>query len=122
MTNVHRSVFLKELKEHYPDLTGKLNSQESVFFREVAVFLEYVQHHIDNEDQENTKILLQRIDRYYTSGDRALSELIRNGVCEDMRFEDTKTKNRAWALLYLSPSLVKERESWISSMGEWARK
>ena len=122
MTNVHRSVFLKELKEQYPELADKLNAQDSLFFREVAVFLEYVQEHIESEDTESVRILLQRVDRYYCNGDKALHELIRNGVCEDMRFEDTKKKNRAWALEFLSPVLTKERESWIEKMGSWARK
>ena len=80
MTNVHRSVFLKELKEQYPELADKLNAQDSLFFREVAVFLQYVQEHIENEDTENARILLQRVDRYYCNGDKALHEFIRNGV------------------------------------------
>ena len=93
-----------------------------MFSREVAVFLEFVQRLIDSEDCQKVEVLLNRVDRYYSTGDRALNEFTRNGVCEDLRFEDTKVVNRSWALAYLSPALTRERELWIERMGPWARK
>lgn len=118
MNLIHRSIFLKEIKEHYPQLTSELNKQESMFDWEVSVFLKFVQERIDNGDQQNSRILLERVGRYYRSGDQALKEHIRNGVCEDMRFEDSKKIVRSWSKEYLSDPLKAERESWISLMGE----
>ena len=122
MQKIHRHMFLKEVKETYPERADDLNRQEGVFSREVAVFLEFVQRLIDSEDCQKVEVLLNRVDRYYSTGDRALNEFTRNGVCEDLRFEDTKVVNRSWALAYLSPALTRERELWIERMGPWARK
>ncbi len=117
MIKIHRSIFLKELKEAYPDLKAKLNNQDGMFCWEVNVFLKYVQNYIDIEDIENSKALLSRVNRYYSNGDKALIEFIRNGVCEDVKFEDSKKHYRSWALKYLSPELSKKRESWVNMMG-----
>ena len=117
MNRIHRSIFLKELKEAYPDLKQELNTQDGLFSFEVNVFLEYIQNYIDREDIENTKILLSRVNRYFSNGNKALIESIRNGICEDVKFEDSKKHYRSWALKYLSPQLRKERESWVNMMG-----
>ena len=117
MKKIHRSIFLKEIKDSYPFLRSQLNDQDGMFCYEVSVFLRFVQRNIDEEDHENTEILLARVNRYYSLGDKALVEHIRNGICEDVKFEDSKKHFRSWALKYLSPELRKERESWIKFMG-----
>jgi len=122
MTTIHRSVFLKELKDQYPELSDRLNSDQNMFERDVLVYLEFVQQHIDDGDRENTRIHLSRLARYYSDGNNALKEFIRNGVCEDMKFENTSEIERSCALDFLPRSLRDEREAWVDQMGSWARK
>lgn len=122
MSQVNRKIFLTELKEQFPDLEPLLDAQEGMFEWEVSVFLRYVQEQIDSGDKLITKIFLERVDRYYRTGDQALREFIRNGICEDMRFEDSKKITRSWAQEYLSRALKSERDTWIESMGAEFRK
>lgn len=69
---------MKEIKEFYPELRKKLNEQDGMLYLEVDVFLRFVQQYIDEGDQENTEILIERVNRYYQNGDKALHECIRN--------------------------------------------
>ena len=117
MNKIHRSIFLKELKEFYPELRKELNEQDGMFYLEVDVFLRFVQQCIDEGDHENTEILIERVNRYYQNGDKALHDCMRNGICEDVKFEDSKKTYRSWALEYLCPPLRKERDDWVSTMG-----
>lgn len=117
MNIIHRSIFLKEITELYPELRKKLNEQDGMLYFEVDVFLKFVQKCIDECKHKNTRILIGQVNRYYQNGDKALNELIRNGICENVKFEDSKKTSRSWALEYLCPSLRKERADWLSTMG-----
>jgi len=57
------------------------------------------------------------LNRFYLSGNKALHELIRNAVCEDLEFENTKKSDRHWAYDLLSEPLKKERIEWLKFMG-----
>lgn len=114
MSKIHRSIFLKEVKDIYPEIRQKLNQQGNFFMCEVDIFLKLVQKQIDNEELSNVKCSLALVNKYFLNGNRALVEFIRNGICEDVIFEDSKRHNRSWALKYLLPELRREREIWVN--------
>ncbi len=117
MSNLHRSEFLNEVKKFFPEVTDKFNQQDGLLSFEVDVFVQFTQNQIDSSSLEQTKLALILLDTYYQNGNKALHELIRNAVCEDLNFSDTNNTKRAWAYSFLSAQLKTERNSWLKFMG-----
>jgi len=89
MNKIHRSIFLKEVKEQFPQLRSELNFQDGLLYFEVQVFLKFVQACIDEGDRNKTRSVVSEVNRYFAQGTPALVEAIRIGICEDVRFEDS---------------------------------
>jgi hypothetical protein len=117
MSNLHRSEFLKEVKNFFPEVTDKINQQDGLLSFEVDVFVKFVQNQIDSNSLEQTKSAFTLLDKYYQNGNKALHELIRNAVCENLNFSDTNNCKRSWAYSFLSEQLKTERNSWLKFMG-----
>ena len=111
-TKIHRSAFLKEIKEDYPELREDLNRQSGEIYFEINVLLTFLQQKIDDGDYEITKILLDKINRFYTNGDKLIHVHIRDGICQEVNFMDSKKTYRSWALEYLCLPLRKQRDNW----------
>ena len=117
MDKIDRSRFLKKVKENYPELSDGLNAQEGLITFEVSIFIGYLQKLIN--DGETTKFVnaIELASYFYVNGNEALKNSIRNGICEDLHFEDSKKNYRSWAIKYLPIPLAKEREVWLKFMG-----
>jgi len=117
MSNLHRSEFLKEVKHCFPEVTEQINKQDGLLSFEIGIFVKFVQSQIDLSVLARTELALSLLDKYYKNGNKALHELIRNAVCEDLNFTDTKNSKRSWAYDLLSEPLKNERKAWLKFMG-----
>ena len=69
MEALHRSIFLKELKEAFPQLRDAINAQYGLLHLEVHVFTDFVQHAISDGDKETVRLSFMMAERYYSGGD-----------------------------------------------------
>ncbi len=117
MSKLHRSDFLKEVKGNFPEIIENINKEEGLLSFELDIFVKFVQCQIDLNVTCKTKKAFTLLNNYYQNGNSALHELIRNAVCEDINFTDTKKIKRAWAYALVPAPLKTERQAWLKSMG-----
>lgn len=114
---IHRSQFLKALKERYPEIRDEINSRGGLFTLEVSVFLDLVQKYIDEGKRESFREAIALVNHFYLHGNKALKNLILNGLCEDLIFENSKKNARSWALELIPLPLAEERNAWRKFIG-----
>jgi hypothetical protein len=118
MNKAHRSEFLKEVKHKFPLIKENINQQEGLLSFEIDVFIKYIQTLINQNQSALASEAFILLNHFYLNGNRALHELIRNAVCEDLVFEDTISIERKWAYDLLSEPLKAERRKWLKFMGK----
>jgi hypothetical protein len=103
MEALHRSVFLKELKETFPKLRDAINAQYGLLNLEVHVFTDFVQHAIADGDKETVRLSFKIAERYYNGGNADMS----NAICVSF-VEHLDLQKAPWAWDFLGPSLKQE--------------
>ena len=100
MKALHRSIFLKELKETFPQLRGAINAQHGLLHLEVHVFADFVQHAIAHGDKETARLGLMIGERYCSGGNAEMS----NAICVSF-VEHLDLQKAPWAWDLLGSSL-----------------
>lgn len=96
MEALHRSIFLKELKETFPQLRAPINAQYGLLHLEIHVFADFVQHAIAEGDRETVRLSLMMAERYFRGGSAHLSNAIFVSFLEHL---DLREARWAWDLL-----------------------
>jgi hypothetical protein len=103
MRAFHRSIFLKELKETFPQLREAINAQYGLLHLEVHVLTDFVQHAIADGDKEKVRLGFKIAERYYNGGNTDMS----NAICVSF-VEHLDLQKAPWAWDFLGPSLRQE--------------
>ncbi|WP_395343754.1 hypothetical protein PN836_004085 [Ningiella sp. W23] len=117
MKKAHRSQFIKEVKEKYPELRVHISQEQGLLSLELAVFGKFIQQKIDNLEKDIVTDAFQILNKFYINGNLALKHAIRDLVCEDLIFSDTQVAERRWAFILLPEALKEERIQWFTFMG-----
>ena len=96
MKALHRSIFLKELKETFPQLTALINAQYGLLHLEMHVFTDFVQQAIADGDRETVRLSIMMAERYYRGGNAHISNAIYVSFLEHL---DLREAQWAWDLL-----------------------
>jgi hypothetical protein len=103
MEALHRSIFLKELKEAFPQLRDAINAQYGLLHLEVHAFTDFVQHAIADGDKETVRLSFMIAERYYNGSNADMS----NAICVSF-VEHLDLQKAPWAWDLLGPSLKQE--------------
>ena len=103
METLHRSIFLKELKETFPQLRAPINAQYGLLHLKIHAFTDFVQHAIADGDKETVRLSFMMAERYYSGGDAHM----RNAICVSF-VEHLDLQKAQWAWDLLGPSLKQE--------------
>ena len=109
MTRLHRSLFLKEIKESFPELRDDLNQQWGLLHLEMHAFYRFVQSRIDDEDRGSVDKAFQLADKYLRKGNADLVNALSVSFLEHLNFEDGRAK-RSWARSHMTSALLKQYE------------
>jgi hypothetical protein len=101
MKKSHRSIFLKEIKEAFPELVANINSEYGLLHLEMHAFLEFVQKQIERKNTEKVVLAFQLIERHFKYGNNALVNAIEVSFLEHLDLE-----KGSWALKIMPTSLV----------------
>lgn len=97
MATYHRSEFLKEMKDTWPQLTQDINAEHGLLHLEMDVVRRFAQHLIDSGNREELVRCLAIIQKYWLYGNSKLQNAIDISFIEDLDFNDTKRCRRRWA-------------------------
>jgi hypothetical protein len=96
MENLHRSIFLKELKCAFPQLRDKLNAEYGLLHLEMHVFADFAQRCISASDVKQTKVCLMLAEKYCSDGNADMRSAIAVSFVEHL---DLRQAPWAWDLL-----------------------
>ena len=102
MKRLHRSIFLKELKSVFPELTKGVNAEYGLLHLEMHVFARFTQRAITDRDVDKARLCFELADKYYKEGTVQLSNAIAVSFVEHLDFQKAE-----WAWELLDPSLKK---------------
>lgn len=94
---LHRSQFIDELKEVFPELRRDINSEMGQLVFEIDIFRRFTQAKIDCGEVDAAKRCFSIAQKYYLTGNRQLREVIDTCYVEDLVFQDSKKTRRDWA-------------------------
>jgi len=101
--DLHRTVFLKELKESFPDLRSEINAQHGLLHLEVHVFTDFVQRGIAARNAEEVASCFKLAEKYFRDGNDHLQNAIGVSFLEHLNLQ-----NAQWAWELLGPILQRE--------------
>ena len=103
MGDLHRSIFLKELKAAFPGLKAEINAQHGLLHLEMHVFADFAQGAIAAGNTKDVALCFNLAEKYCTVGNDDLQNAIGVSFVEhlDMR-------NDRWAWELLGPALKRE--------------
>ncbi|MCB1838932.1 MAG: hypothetical protein KDI61_01550 [Alphaproteobacteria bacterium] len=104
MKKTHRSIFLKELKQTFPELKNEINSQYGLLHCEMHTFHQYVQDQITDNHKENVIKAFKIIEKHFLSGNKDLVTAIAVSFLEHLDLGIEKGKP-SWALKFLPETL-----------------
>ena len=113
MAKVHRSEFLKRLKETFPEVTPEVNKEEGLLHFEMRAFRKLVQQLIDSGDRERIAMAYGLAEWAYENGSDNLKNAIDVSLIEELNFDDTKKHKRQWAHAMLPATLAKLHDAWL---------
>ncbi|QHO77490.1 hypothetical protein ACH79_37525 [Bradyrhizobium sp. CCBAU 051011] len=96
MGDLHRSIFLKELKDTFPDLTTAINAQHGLLHLEMGVFAGFVQRAITLGNTKDVASCFKLAEKYYRDGNDHLKNAIGVSFIEHL---DLRNARWAWELL-----------------------
>ncbi|WP_434777595.1 DUF7674 family protein [Neisseria sp. Ec49-e6-T10] len=94
---LHRSDFLRELKETFPELTKDINKQGGLLHFEMTVFSLFVEQQIKQKNQDIVLNCFQLADKFYRLGNSKLKNAIDVSFLEPLLI--LKTEKWAFDLL-----------------------
>jgi len=109
MKKTHRSIFLKEVKEVFPELRATLNAQHGLLHLEMHAFHGFVQDQIEKENKEKVIVAFQIIERYFKDGNSDLVNAIAVSFLEHLDLGLAKG-NPSWAFELLPRNLCEPYE------------
>jgi len=96
METLHRSIFLKELKNTFPQLTDKINAQYGLLHLEMHVFADFAQRCIAGRDMEKVKLCFVAAEKYCARGNADMRTAVIISFVEHL---DLRKAQWAWDLL-----------------------
>jgi hypothetical protein len=102
MKSLHRSEFLRELKESFPALKDEVNSRDGLLHLEMHVFRDFVQRCIAGGDIEKVRRSFLIAERYCVGGNAAMKNAIGVSFVEHLDFQQAQ-----WAWDLFGPTLKK---------------
>ncbi|MBH5367956.1 DUF7674 family protein [Bradyrhizobium glycinis] len=100
MGDLHRSVFLKELKNTFPDLRLEINAQYGLLHLEVGAFAGFAQRAITLGNAKDVALCFKLAEKYYRDGNYQS----RNAIAVSF-IEHLNLGNAEWAWELLGPIL-----------------
>ncbi len=104
MTRTHRAVFLKEVKQAFPEIRDSLNAEHGLLHCEMHVFCKHVQTLIDSGNKEKLIKGFKIAEKHFMNGNNELINAIAVSFLEHLNFEDGKVL-RKWAYEYLPATM-----------------
>lgn len=104
MSKTHRSIFLKEVKEAFPELRESINEQYGLLHLEMHTFLDFVQEQIEAVNRGNVITAFQIIERHFENGNSDLVNAIGVSFLEHLDLGLAKGEP-SWAIEVLPTSL-----------------
>ncbi len=108
---LHRSAFLREVKEAFPELRTPINQEYGLLNLEVHVFRDFTQAAIDREDRTTARKCLLLAERFFALGNSNLRTALAVSFVEDLDLSG----HRLWAWECLSSEL---KEAYVSLCGK----
>lgn len=105
MPKLHRSQFIKEIKDTWPHLAEAINAEQGLLHLEIAVVRKFAQDLIASGDRQALAQCFAIIEKYEAGGNKSLRNAIDVSLIEDLEFSDTKKHARRWAWDMLPASL-----------------
>ena len=81
---MHRSEFLKELKELFPELTNSINKQQGLLSFEIGEFRKFTDYAIGAKDKNKVELCYKLAEKAYVNGNRELKALIETEFVESL--------------------------------------
>jgi len=94
--DLHRSVFLKELKDTFPDLISEINAQYGLLHLEISVLADYARRAIAAGAKKDVVSCFKLTEKYYGDGNDQLRNAIGVSFVEHL---DLGNAQWAWDLL-----------------------
>jgi hypothetical protein len=107
LTKLHRSQFLKEITESWPELRTEINREEGLLHLEMAVVCRFAQQLIDSGRREDLNRCFEIVEKYVGHGNAKMRDAIDVSFVEMLNFSDSKKCEREWAW-EVFPSPLKE--------------
>jgi hypothetical protein len=101
--NLHRSIFLKELKDTFPNLRAEINAQHGLLHLEMHVFADLAQRAIAVGNKKDVASCFSLAERYCMDGNDDLQNAIGVSFVEHLDL-----RNSRWAWELLGPALKRE--------------
>jgi len=101
---LHRTEFIADLKEAFPELQEKINREAGLLHLEMSAFTRFVQNRINAGDKDALGRALKLADHYVRYGNKKLVNAIMVSFLEHLNFEDGKVP-RQWAWDFMTPAL-----------------
>ena len=92
MSKLHRSTFLKEVKQLFPAIPDELNEQYGLLHLAMQVVYRSVQDLIDNGERNKLTEVSRLIDSHVTNSNREIVKAISVSFLEQLNFTDGKTQ------------------------------
>lgn len=116
MKKSHRSEFLREVKDLFPQLTPELNNQTGLLSFEIEVVVRFLQTQIDQGERKTTERCFELLNFHFLNGNLSLRNLIQGAICEDLILENSTKRSREWVLRLMPQELKEERQKWFGFM------
>jgi hypothetical protein len=97
---LHRSIFLKEVRDTFPDLRDEINSQYGLLHLEMGVFADFVQRAITLGNKNDVALCFKLAEKYYKDGNDGMKNAIGVSFIEHLHLQ-----NAQWAWELLGPIL-----------------
>jgi hypothetical protein len=94
---MHRSEFLRLLKEELPELAEKVNAEQGLLHFEVGVLKKHAQRAIYDGDRELFGKCVKLAEKSYLEGNAALKDAIDVSFVEELEFQATEKASYEWA-------------------------
>ncbi len=107
MPKLHRSQFIKEIKDTFPHLATDINAENGLLHLEIAVVRRFAQELMDGGDRDALARCFAIMQKYEAGGNARMRNAIDVSFVEDLDFRDTTKRQRRWAWEIL-PSSLKE--------------
>ena len=97
MSKLHRSQFIKDIKEAWPHLAPLINAEDGQLHLEMAVVRRFAQELIDGGDRDALARCFAIMQNYAIGGTEKMRNAVDVSFVEDLDFRDTKKTARRWA-------------------------